>query len=381
MKIVHFCLSCFYIDGYRYQENELVRQHVENGHDVTVIASTETYIDNMTLGYISPSTYIGSDGAKVIRLPYAGPFPHVIKRKIRAHPKVMDLLNSIRPDVIMFHGLCGWELRTVTKYKRLNPQVKLYLDSHEDANNSATGFLSRNILHRLFYKPLIAASLSSVDKILCVSLETINFCKEFYDIPMQMLEFYPLGGNLLTDEEYDYVRTSTRLNLNLKTDDIVFVQSGKFDSKKRLDESLIAFSLLKNRHFRFLIVGNVLEGGGAKSMELINADARISYLGWQSSDNLYRILCAADVYVQPGSQSATMQMSLCTRCAVILADTPSHSPFVNGNGWVVNDFDSICAAFSQVEFNSTKLESMANCSKEIATNLLDYRVLADRLLK
>jgi hypothetical protein len=43
MKIVHMCLSCFYIDGYFYQENEIIRQNVDDGHDVVVIASTESY--------------------------------------------------------------------------------------------------------------------------------------------------------------------------------------------------------------------------------------------------------------------------------------------------------------------------------------------------
>ena len=42
MKIAHICLSCFYIDGFSYQENELVRQNVSDGHDVLVITSTET---------------------------------------------------------------------------------------------------------------------------------------------------------------------------------------------------------------------------------------------------------------------------------------------------------------------------------------------------
>lgn len=45
MKILHFCLSCFYIDNYDYQENQLVRVNVEDGHDVLVVASTETYND------------------------------------------------------------------------------------------------------------------------------------------------------------------------------------------------------------------------------------------------------------------------------------------------------------------------------------------------
>ena len=70
MKILHLCLSCFYIDDAGYQENQLVRQHVRDGHEVLVIASTETFDGRGGLTYTEPKTYTGSDGARVIRIPY-----------------------------------------------------------------------------------------------------------------------------------------------------------------------------------------------------------------------------------------------------------------------------------------------------------------------
>ena len=67
MKILHLCLSCFYIDGFSYQENELARQNNLDGHDVLVIASTENYDANGRLVYGEPREYIGSDGVPVVR--------------------------------------------------------------------------------------------------------------------------------------------------------------------------------------------------------------------------------------------------------------------------------------------------------------------------
>ena len=67
MRVAHVCLSCFYIDGFGYQENELVRQHVADGHEVTVIASTETFGADRRLAYIAPSSFVGKVGAPVIR--------------------------------------------------------------------------------------------------------------------------------------------------------------------------------------------------------------------------------------------------------------------------------------------------------------------------
>ena len=60
MKILHCCLSCFYIDGYSYQENELIREHVQAGHDVLVLASTESFDETQKKTYLNPGEYIGN---------------------------------------------------------------------------------------------------------------------------------------------------------------------------------------------------------------------------------------------------------------------------------------------------------------------------------
>ena len=66
MKIAHICLSNFYVDGFGYQENDLVREHVAAGHDVLVLASTETIRGDRTT-HGEPGSYLGGDGAQVIR--------------------------------------------------------------------------------------------------------------------------------------------------------------------------------------------------------------------------------------------------------------------------------------------------------------------------
>ncbi|ATP49065.1 MULTISPECIES: glycosyltransferase family 4 protein [unclassified Pseudomonas] len=379
MKIIHLCVSCFYIDGYRYQENELVREHVSTGHDVLVVASTETYLDNLTLGYTVPGDYTGTDGARVIRLPYGGVGPFFLKKKLRIHAKVAQIIESFGPDVIMFHGLCGWELRTVARYKRKHPNVKLYVDSHEDANNSAVGKLSK-ILHRFYYRPLIRSALPDIDKVLCISQETLTFCRKQYGIEDRQMEFFPLGGNIADDATYSRLRSDTRAALGLDARQVVFLQSGKFDGKKKLAQSLRAFTQTRSEDFRFLIVGQLHDAVAEEVTALVAKDPRVIFLGWKSSDELYALLCAADVYVQPGSQSATMQMSLCARRPVIIADVPSHVPFVDGNGWAVRNDIDLTRAFAAIEDKPEILDTFSKRSHEIALSLLDYRRMAKRLL-
>jgi len=115
MKVAHICLSCFFIDGRAYQENELVRQHHADGHDVLVIASTESHAPDGSVVYVEPADYVGEEGVRIVRLPYHPWLPAKLGRKLRIHRGVQGLLSAFGPDAILFHGLCGWELSTVAR--------------------------------------------------------------------------------------------------------------------------------------------------------------------------------------------------------------------------------------------------------------------------
>lgn len=379
MRIAHLCLSCFYIDGYGYQENELVRQHVKDGHEVLVIASTETFGADRTLTYLPPGRYHGTDGAPVVRLPYRKLGPHALSKKLRLHPGVRRLLEAFRPEVLLFHGLCGFELLTAARYRRTHPGVRLLVDSHEDQHNSARSFLSEYGLHRGYYGPILRACLPDIDKVLCISLETMEFVEHMYGVPRPMLEFFPLGGVLFTDEEYAERRSRGRRVCRVDDGATLLLQSGKMDRAKKLLESLDAFGRTPGEQLRFAVVGSLANDIEGRARAAIAADGRVSFLGWKSSEELKDLLCAADVYVQPGAQSATMQMSLCARCAIVLDDVPSHRAFFDDNGWLIRDPAELAGIFAQLRDQPERLRAMAKQSRRVAERLLDYRVLARRI--
>lgn len=382
MKILHCCLSCFYIDNYNYQENMLVREHVRAGHEVMVLASTENYDTQGQLTYSLPASYHGSDGARVLRLPYRRGAPHALMKKIRTYPGVYQQLCAFKPDVIMFHGACAWELLTVLRYKKTNPSVKLYIDSHEDFNNSARSFAAKNILHRLFYAPIFRRALPHVEKVLCISIETVDFICGFYRCPREKVEYFPLGGHIFNDAAYAENRLRIREKYGIPNNALVFLQTGKFDNKKKLSESLKSFQKVTSENdVRFLIAGVLQDDLRATVEELLTKDERALFLGWKDAPELMQLLCAADVYVQPGSQSATLQNSICCRCAVMVDDVPSHYPFVKNNGWMVHDTSSLTSAFQEaiLAFASGELMKMQKESLNIARQLLDYEKMAKRL--
>ena len=314
MKVLHLCVSCFYIDGSGYQENCLVRQHVQDGHEVLVIASTETFDGVGGLTYCAPGRYDGSDGAPVIRLPYTRWLPQRIARKLRFHPNLYRHIAAFKPDVILFHGCAGAELVAVASYVRDHQEVSFYVDSHEDYNNSARTFVSRNLLHRIFYRNWLQRALPRIRKILCVSTEAIDFVNEVYGVARDRMEFYPLGGFVLSSEHMKTRRANARQALAVSDAEFVVVQCGKMTSRKKLADSLKGFARRQDPDLRFFIIGLIGDDIRDEIDALIAADDRVCFLGWKSTEELTDLLCAADVYLQPGTQSATMQHALCCGC-------------------------------------------------------------------
>lgn len=378
MKIAHLCLSCFYIDGHSYQENILVRQNVLDGHDVKIIASTESIDSKGKMIFLESKDYLGTDGAFVYRVPYNKLIPKSIQHKVRSYENVINILNEFQPDIIYFHGISAFELKTIAKYKKKNPSVKLIADCHSDRYNSALNIQSK-ILHKYFYKPIFKSIAPSLEKIFCISLETMDFALDYYDAPKDKVEFYPLGGECISDEEYEKRRAQARKDLNIKDDKILLVQTGKINKKKKLVESLYEFSKVPSDKFVYLIIGSLDDEIKADVERLIAQDSRVRFLGWANNDQLKDYLCASDLYVQPGSQSATMQQSLCLRNPVLLDNVKSHTVFVDNNGWLINSTDDICNIIKSIDENPKILSDMSKKSLSIAEKILSYKILASKI--
>lgn len=397
MKIVHCCLSNYYVDNYNYQENVLSRQNKWDGHQVLIIASTEIFVDGK-VAYTTPKKYLNEDGIEVIRVPYKKILPHAIMKKVRAYDNVYNLINDYKPDVIFFHGMLAKELLTIVEYKKRHPLVKVYGDYHADYTNSARNLLSKYVLHKMYYKRIIQGSVPWIEKIFCITISTINFVSEMYQVPYEKLEFYPLGGEIFADSIYEQKRNHIRESLEVKENDILFVHSGKMDKYKRTVELLEAFTKVKNDHFKLVIIGVFLDNIQEKIQRILDEDKRVVYVGWKDSKELVDYLCAADMYLQPGSQSVTMQNAMCCSCALMIYPVISHEPYLHGNGFYVNraedlpeleiknklknvETSAIEDVFEKIANQPEILEGMKKQSLKIAKEKLDYKKLAARIYR
>ena len=132
MRILHCCLAAFYIDDAGYQENILPKMHKLQGHDVSIIASTETYIDNKKLGYVAPRQYLSGDEIPVTRLGYSRWLPHALAKKVRSYPGLTSALEQANPDIIFLHNCQFWDTHKIINFVREHPNVKVYVDGHSD---------------------------------------------------------------------------------------------------------------------------------------------------------------------------------------------------------------------------------------------------------
>ena len=380
MRILHLCLSCFYIDGYSYQENILPRINKEDGHEVRILASTGTFLDNIHTGDLEPSEYVTEYGVPIKRLPYTKIINQLVTVKFRKYPHLYEEIAAFAPDVIFCHNPSFWSILDVARYKKEHPEVKFYADTHTASYNSGTNWLSLHILHRGFYRYVIQKVLPYLDKYFYISEAEQQFSIQNYGIPESLMEFYPLGGILLPNTEYENIRRCHRKEFDMKENELLLVHSGKLDALKRTDELLQAFTAVPNLNAKMVVIGSIPEDRKKLLTSLMAADSRVFYLGWKSGEELQEYLCACDLYCQPGSVSATLQNAVCQGCAILSYPHRSYTKdFDHGNFlWCKTEAD-MTEIFQQIQKNPDILVSLQENSWRCAQELLDYRKLAARL--
>lgn len=375
MKILHFALSNYYVDNYQYQENILTRQNKIDGHEVLVVASIDVFDNRYKRIELDAGKYVNGDGVTVIRVLYKKYFDKKYLRKIRIFRNVYKIMEEFAPDIIFFHGIAGWEILTVAKYKRKHPKVRFYADNHADFNNSAKFFFSKFILYKLFYRMCYKIAEKWIDKLFYTTLETKIFAKKMFSARESKLFYLPLGGNpILSDIYYMRERNGIRNSLNIRNDDLLFITTGKFGPHKRLIELLTAFDKFRNNdRIKLVILGQFYPDIEDAALTIINNNDSLMYLGWKSSTEVDEFLCAADIYIQLAGQTVSMQNALCHRCAVALFPYPSHLHLLGDAAFYIKNKLDIENLVTALLLNVKMLDEKKRQCWEIARDKLDYK--------
>lgn len=309
MKIVHLCLSAFFIDNYSYQENILPKYHVKMGHDVTVIASLFSFNKEGKGCFLRDySEYDDKNGFHVIRLPYKAPVK--INHVLRHYEKFEEVLERESPDIIFSHNVSYADTEVVVSYVRKHPNVKVYADNHGDFVNSAKNFVSKHFLHPIIWRHYAKKIEPFLTKCYGVTPMRCRFLKEMYHISPEIIEFLPMGvDDESIPKDRENVRISIREELNIPQNGIVILTGGKIDKLKNTHVLLEALDKMNNDKIHLIICGTLTpEMEYLKS--IMDRNSNIHYLGWCNAERVMNCMVAADMACFPGTHSTLWEQSV-----------------------------------------------------------------------
>lgn len=311
MRIVHCCLAAFYIDDAGYQENILPRMHKLQGHDVTILASTETFINNRDLGYLQPSSYLNSDGIPVTRLPYRSGIPNKLVRKLRLYDGIYEHLNRLRPDIIFLHDCQFLGIRDIVRYVKLNPDTRVFVDGHTDFINSARSWPSKWLLHGVIYRHCAKAIEPYTTKFFGVLPARVEFFEKMYGISPSKTDLLVLGvdDTLIDWTQQASIRARIRKSIGLSESDFLLATGGKIDRRKNIHILIHALKRIPHDELRLVVCGTPSREMEAEFESLCH-DERVRYVGWVDSKRLHEYFMAADLGVFPGTHSVLWEQAV-----------------------------------------------------------------------
>src|SRR5690625_4853826 len=215
-----------------YQDNLLPKYHKKLGLDVSMITSKYVW-DKGSIGIDYRDFYINEYGIKTIRLD--NKFNSNINSKFKKYHNLYEILNNEKPDILFVHGVQFLDIKTIVKYIKVNPQVKLYVDNHADFSNSATNWVSKNILHKNIWKKMAKMIEPYTTKFYGVLPARVDFLENIYNLPKEKVDLLVMGADdeKVKEAATQESKTKVREHLNIKKDDFMIVTGGKIDKAKR----------------------------------------------------------------------------------------------------------------------------------------------------
>lgn len=303
MKILHLMLGNFYIDNYSYQENYLPKYHKQMGHDVEIIASLYTFDENGKGAWLpKASKYISEHGIPVTRLDFA---KRPGARRFRWFQGLREELERVDPELIFIHNVQFMDIDIVVDYCKKHPQTKVFADNHADFSNSATNWLSKNILHKIIWRRCAQKINPYVTRFYGVLPARVDFLANMYGLPREKIELLIMGADdeLVEAAAAPEIRKNIREKYGIAQDDFLVMTGGKIDAFKTQTLLLMeAVQKLNNPKVKLIVFGSVTPELKERVNALANGE-KVQYIGWIQAKDSYQYFAACDLAVFPGRHS------------------------------------------------------------------------------
>lgn len=349
-KIVHLCLSCFFIDNYSYQENILPKHHVLMGFDVTVIASLVSFNDKGESCLLDkPSTYYDNKNKyKIIRIDYKGKFAKSFNKILRRYDGLYNHLVHENPDIIFMHGMNFWDVIQIKKYIVNHPEVKLFADSHADKVNSGNHIISRLFMIPILWRNIIKIIEPYIIKSFGVTPSRLNYIIEVYKFPKEKTDLLVLGvDDAAIPKNISEIQKSVKRELNINNNDFVVVTGGKIDFKKNIHLLLDAVNEINSKNVHVIIFGQIMPICQEYFVKF-KSNNNFHFVGWSSNEEVMNYLLTANLACFPGTHSTLWEEAIGLGIPAIFKNWEGMTHLnINGNCKFVNN-DSVYEIKNQI---------------------------------
>lgn len=387
MKIIHICLCGPVTDNWTYQDNLLPKYHKRLGYDVSVITSEYIWNKNGELDVDYRNVYFNENNIKTIRIKTK--YGTTVESKFKKYKNLYRTIWNENPDIIFVHGIQFFDVKEVIKYKKKNPDVKVFVDNHADFSNSATNWLSKNILHKLIWRYYAKSIEPYVIKFYGVLPARVDFLKDMYKIQEDKVDLLVLGADddKVKEARKNNVKIEIRNMYDIKENDFLIITGGKIDFAKKQTLLLMkAIQILSKsyKNLKLIVFGSVANDLKEELKDLVD-DNNVQYIGWIKPEDSYNYFGAADLVVFPGRHSVfweqvvglgipmvvkywygTTHIEIGGNCKYLYTDSVEEIKEVLEN--IINDGD---------EYKNMKLAAITKGKEKFSYEKIAYRSIND----
>lgn len=335
MKIVHCCFGMeHYLDTWGYQQNILPMYHAKMGHETTVLASNDTFptmaggklveeIKSKGDNYFNDLVFVRRSSS------YFPKLLHFQKAKGLIH-----ILEMEKPDIIFFHGSLNLSIFSCVRYKKLHPQISLFVDSHADVMNVNTNKFYRWAFFKVYWSLLHRYCQKSVDKYFGVTIGRCAFLEKYFHIAPNKIELLPIGADVDAARMVTETKNDLRIKYGLREDDIILVHGGKLDARKGTVDLINAYRALKQNGYqkvRLILFGKIED---SRIPSLLSDD--IMVYNWLSRYQTFELFKLADLAIWPVHHTTLIEDCVAAGLPYLIRKTETTQHLINSDYFLGN---------------------------------------------
>lgn len=314
-KVCHVMVASYFNDGMGYQENILSKKHVQLGFEVTVITPCRPNK--------APEVLVNPDGVCIHTIPLN---TSLLKKVpfFRGYSKIAkglyDKLKEIAPDIIFVHSLAFPDAVEVVKYKKENPDVKVFADNHQDYYNKPVNTLKEKFQRYSYARPFAKKLAKVCEMTWGVTPWRVKYMCDVLGVPKEKAKLLVMGGDedFIDWEHREEIRKAVREKCGIPQDAFLLISGGKMDLTKNIHLLIEALHYLNDESIYLLLFGSIDDETTKKCSQYLND--RIINIGWIKSNEVYQYFLSSDLGVFPGTHSVLWEQACASGLPCIFKD-------------------------------------------------------------